>query len=326
MLKAVISFICWYALFIVQKMKILFGILIVLVVLLLVADLIYSRIVLARWAKWEKTVERNADGVRLHCAPFSMGEGGVAILMVHGFADSPSLYRRYAPVLAERGYHCKAIRLPGWAVALDEMRQVELDDWRAKIEEEVNTLRASYDRVWVVSHSLGAALSLNLASDNKLGADGLVAITPMIKVADHRSPVLTSAQWFKVSSAALNFSRTVESIFPVDMHDESMVDQMYRDTFVPRNIYEALFELMRDLRGRAGDITLPLLMILSDDDMIVDSEAAERFYKRVGAADKKLVTVEGSGHVVPLDHAWEATVDIIDQYIQSEEEAARGSE
>lgn len=297
-------------------MKTALAIVFVLIATIIVADFIYSRIVLARWAKWEKTVERDADGVRLHCAPFSMGQGTIAILMVHGFADSPSLFRNYAPHLSEKGYHCKAIRLPGWAVPLDQMRKVSLGDWNENISSEVAALRADYEQVWVVSHSLGAAVSLNLAKDAALGADGLVAITPMVKVADTRSPVLTSAQWFEVSNALLHLSSTVESIFKVDMHDESVSDSLYRDTFVPRNIYRALFDVMGELKGNAGKIKLPTLMILSKDDLIIDSAAAEQFYKRLGANHRKLLTVEDSGHVVPLDNDWQATADVIDEFIQ----------
>ena len=306
-------------------MKIAFYIIIILVLAVVVGDFIYSKVVTARWAKWEATVVRDEQGVRAKCAPFAMGEGRTALLMVHGFADSPALYRKYAPAFAEKGYHCQAIRLPGWAVHMDEMKTVDLGDWENKIIEEVVALRKRHDQVWIVSHSLGAALTLNLSIDEKIPVDGVVLITPMVKVADTRSPVLSSAQWFEVSKRILNFSTKLESIFKVDMRDQSMADQLYRDTFVPRNIYQALFDLMAELKGRAGEMNVPTLMILAKEDLIIDTPAAERFFKRIASEYRKLVMVEDSGHVIPLDNDWEATVDLIDNFIQGREGVEHGS-
>ena len=307
-------------------MKTTLSILALLVVTIVVADFIYSRVVLARWAKWERGVTRGNDGVRQHCEAIQQGEGRVALLLVHGFADSPAVYRKYVPALAEKGYACHAIRLPGWAQPLEEMRKVDAEDWRTAIGSELEALRKTHDEVWVIAHSLGAGLSLELASRGELHADGLVAITPMIEVANKRSPVLTPAQWFKVSKALLHLSSVVESVFAVDMRDESMRGNLYRDTFVPRNIYDALFDVMAGLKGKAKDITLPTLMILAEEDLIVETAAADRYFKRLGAAVKKLVVVEDSGHVVPLDHDWEVTTEIIDAFIQAEVASAVSEE
>src|SRR5206468_12893176 len=75
-------------------------------------DLLYSLVVGHLYRRWEAGIERDADGVRLGCREFTLGEGKDAVLLVHGFGDSPAIFRRIAPALAAKGFACHALRLP----------------------------------------------------------------------------------------------------------------------------------------------------------------------------------------------------------------------
>ncbi len=79
------------------------------------AGFAYSRVVDRRAAAWEKTVERNPDGIRLDSLDYQVGEDDPVLLMIHGFGDSPVVFTEMSVELARRGFTCKAIRLPGFA-------------------------------------------------------------------------------------------------------------------------------------------------------------------------------------------------------------------
>jgi hypothetical protein len=75
-------------------------------------DLLYSALVRRSYARWEAATARGPDGVRRGCEALTVGRGEAAILLIHGLADSPAVYRRMAHALAANGFTCEAMRLP----------------------------------------------------------------------------------------------------------------------------------------------------------------------------------------------------------------------
>jgi carboxylesterase len=284
---------------------------------LLGIDFLYSLVVRSRLAAWEDGLVRGPDGVVAGCEPFEMGEGKTALLLVHGFSDSPALFNKMAPALAEQGFYCRAIRLPGWAEPMDRLGGVKREDWLKAVELGVTDLRdASYDHVVVLAHSLGAACALELAARARIRADALVILAPMLKVSDRRSPVLSSRTWHEVGKWILPFTRSLESSFPVDQHDPEGRDDNHRDRFIPRSVYDELFALIDSLAGRAGEIHLPVLMVLSEEDQVIDYAYAEDYFNQLDTDDKKLVTLKNSGHVIPLDYEWEMVVGLTVDFVK----------
>jgi esterase/lipase len=84
---------------------------------------------------------------------------------------------------------------------------------------------------------------------------------------------------------------------------------MRDDKFIPRVVIRDLFALVARNRGRAGRVRIPLLMILARHDLIVDNRTAESFFNACAARPKRLLYVENSGHMLPLDQGWEKLVD-----------------
>src|SRR5579871_5198861 len=74
-------------------------------------DFSYSLLVQFQYARWEAGIVRDPDGVRRGCREFTVGRGDTALLLIHGFSDSPAVFRRMAPDLAARGFACRAMRL-----------------------------------------------------------------------------------------------------------------------------------------------------------------------------------------------------------------------
>ena len=260
-------------------------------------DYIYSR----------RTRSRSkAPGVRrASTTPFALNEAGSpALLLVHGFADGPSVYAKLAPALAEAGCSVCAMHLSGSGMAADEMEAITLETWRADIDRELSALRSKQPNrpIWLVGHSLGGALVFDAALRSAHSVAGLVLLAPLIEPSNARSPLLTSRQWFAVLSRALHFSDIVESRLPADLHDASARAQYKTDRFIHRNIYRSLFDTIDAIANRAADWHGPLLMVVSPTDQIVDTAASTRFFHAAcNASPSQLVKHHTGGHVLPLD-------------------------
>ena len=121
-------------------------------------DLVYALLMKSRYARWEAGIERDPDGVRRGCREYYVGQGDTAVLLIHGFADAPTLYQRMAPALAGEGFTCRVMRLPHFAMPMDDYRRTNAAQWREAVRSELRELRQRQARVVVVAHSLGAAV------------------------------------------------------------------------------------------------------------------------------------------------------------------------
>lgn len=286
-------------------------------VLWLLGDFAYSRYIAYSIRRWEASVPWTSDGYSPHADEYTLGEGETALLMVHGFGDSPQLYRKMAPELANRGYVCRAILLPGFGQDVSSYAESSMEDWLRKLADETETLRTQYERVWIVGHSLGGAISINyVLRQPSQDLEGLVLIAPAVAVSNQRSPLLPTRTWHELSKYLLFFSRTSRSPFHMDAHDPDERERAHRNVFTPRYIVDQTFELIDRNRGRASEIRMPTLVFLSTSDKVVDSGAVENFFEDLGSSRKELVRLERSGHMIPVDFQWLDVVGQIDEFIR----------
>ena len=302
----------------------LIAILIAIPVLFLLTDLVYSLVMRYRYRRWEAGIERDTEGVRAGCREFTLGEGEDAVLLVHGYGDSPAVYQRMAPALAERGFACHGLRLPEFGTPMARYRTTSGALWREAVRSAIAELRRRHRRVYIVAHSLGAAVSVEAVADPASAVDGMVLLAPLFAVSNARSPLLPARVWYRLLDRLLVFTDYVGMIHPPDAWDKSALAVMREDKFVPRVVIRELFRLLERNRERAKTFHVPLLMILARHDLVVDNAAAERFFNDCAARPKRLITVEDAGHMLPLDRGWEKLVDEAARFFREEAAAPVG--
>jgi carboxylesterase len=279
-------------------------------------DLLYAGWTALRYRHWEKGVERGKDGVRVGCEAFTVGQGDTAILFVHGYADAPAVWKKKAEALAERGYTCRALRLPGFAQPIETYQTTSLVKWKETVRDEAADLRESHEQVWIAGHSTGGALALHLAVTEPDLVDGIILHAPLLKVSDRRSPLLKTHQWFAIGDRILNASQMVENIFPIEGDDPAVGNYPYRDPFVPMVVVRDLFALMKELEGQAPRVRQPVLLFHGGQDKVVDNEVAQSFFDNLGSSVKERVDFPRAGHAIPIDSSWEESLERTDVFIR----------
>lgn len=281
------------------------------------ANLIHGAWVLIRRRLWERRHARDASGLLPLAAPYTRGDGPVALLFIHGFADTPRVWARMAERLAATGaFTCRAMRLPGCAEPAREAARQSLSAWRRAVDAETDHLRAAHGRVWLVGHSMGGALALDAALRRPEAVDGLGLFAPLAAVSRKRSPLFAPDTWFRVARVALCLSPVFESCFSADAVAVDDPSFSYpRDRFIPFCVYGGLFELVRSNRSRATELERPVYAVLSERDSVVDTPAALRWLETCHATPKQVRVFGDTGHVLPLETNWRETTDELADFI-----------
>jgi esterase/lipase len=292
--------------------------LLTLVGLWLAGDLIYSRVVNARLRAWEASVSWRPDGVRKGCAAYTIGSGSVAVLLVHGFNNAPRLYDKMAPLLAELGFTVRVMRLPGAAEPMANVKRTTHEQWIAATQDELKQLRARHQKVHVVAHSLGGAITIHCLVNDSSAADRAVLLAPVLGVSSRRSPLLPTRAWHTIGNRLLLFTTVTEAPFSLDVHDPDVRDYPWQNRFVARKSIDELFAMLDKNRGKAASFRTPLMMVLSRDDQVIDWRAAQQFYDNAQSSEKRLRFMADTGHAIPIDNGWRELTREIAEFLQAQ--------
>jgi len=288
----------------------------------LVINLLHGLWIGLRHWRWEATITRDANRLLPQAGPYTRGNGPIALLFVHGFADSPMLWSRMADYIQTRdnSFTCRAMRLPGSGDPLSVTRHVTLEQWRQAVDDEVATLRKTHAQVWLVSHSLGGALCIDAALRKPDAVEGLVLLAPLIQVSSKRIPLVPAELGFRCSEWVFLFSPVFESMFawkPTAVEDSSFT--YVRDRFIPFQTYRNLFQLIQANEEQAHNLKAPLFAALSRFDHVVDSKAASQWLEH--AQGKKEIRWTETGHVIHLDTGWQKLTDDMILFIKTASKA-----
>ena len=91
------------------------------------------------------------------------GGGRKAVLGLHGFAGYPGELSLPSAVLHKAGYTVFVPRIPGHGTNGEDFNTTTHHDWIRRAVDAYEDLKAVYDQVYVMGHSMGGILALLLA-------------------------------------------------------------------------------------------------------------------------------------------------------------------
>lgn len=243
------------------------------------------------------------------CEEFSLGKGPVGALLVHGYTSSPQNMRALGDYLAERGIRVAAPRLPGHGTTWQDLNSRSGDEWREYVEAALDSLSSECEEVFLVGLSFGGALSLELAARRPGEIAGLVTLAGIVFTKDPRrflAPVI---------------KRVAASLPGVgnDIADPTLKEIVY-DRLPTKATHQMLGHL-RMARAALPQVTCPILIMHGRQDHTVSPDNASYIYDHVGSAEKDLVWLDRSYHVITLDYdrdeVYSRTYDFIKEHAKN---------
>lgn len=239
---------------------------------------------------------------------YSSEGGDVGCLLLHGFTGNPASLRPLAETLTDAGLAVELPRLPGHGTTWRQLQRTGWRDWVREAQAGLTVLRDRTRAQVVVGLSMGGALALHLAqtldhpgtdapgggtdADDRrpAGLVGAVVINPWLRPTDPRAGLVPWLKWVLPATSG------VGNDIAKPGGDELAYDR------VPLRAVASVFELQRSVRTHLDAVRLPLLVLTSRQDHVIDPADSRLVMQRVGSDDVEQVMLADSYHVATLDY------------------------
>jgi carboxylesterase len=216
------------------------------------------------------------------------GRVGVGALLVHGFTGVPREVRPLGEALAAAGHTVLGVRLAQHGTQPSDMIRSHWHDWYGSVLDGYTLLRDQCEKVFVMGLSMGGALALYLAAHQPVAG--------VVTMATPSRPFLASLPWRSRYALPLSYVRPyVRKGPPSPTSDPGHIAY---DRYPVRAIAQ-LLALVAQVAVSLPRVTAPALIIHSRADGFVPDANAEYIYDHLGSAQKDLVWLSRSGHILP---------------------------
>ena len=240
------------------------------------------------------------DGIVSGAAPIDLiGDGAGAVLMLHGFGDTPQTLEYLAQAIHAQGWTVRAPLLPGHGRTLAAFAASRAETWIDSARAELDSLQSRYATVSVIGLSMGGSLATILAAERPDIA-ALVLLAPYLSMPTRLR-------------RAARFHHVLGVAFPYlpggggrSIRDPAEVARNLAYGFTtPRLVFE-LSRIVTRARKAAPKVSVPTLVVQSRHDHRIPPDAAERAFALFTAAERTLRWTEGNGHIITVDYGRDA--------------------
>jgi lysophospholipase len=247
------------------------------------------------------------------------------IVIVHGYCEHRGRYRHVAEYLVAQGYAVLAGDLRGHGESGGERGYVRrfsdyLDDVKAFLAEAqlmfatagrgeadsdgMPPATADVDaplRPVLLAHSLGGLVALEFVLANPMAVRAMVLSSPFLgiklEVPGWKRGLALAASMLRPTTRLPNGIDANDVSHDPDVRKRYATDPLITHDATARWFTESQAN-QADVRMRAGRVRVPTLVLQAGDDRIVDSEACQEVFARLGSSDKMLNVYPGLFHEV----------------------------
>lgn len=269
------------------------------VVLFVVAAVVRTRVGVIKKFEASFAARRpvGANGIVIGAEPvYLRGSDSHAVLLIHGFGDTPQSVQPLADALKAAGWTVNAVLLPGHGRSLREYAAARPSEWIAHVQSSYRELRATHTTVVVCGISMGAALSTILAAEHtEIPAVALLA------------PYFVMQRDMQIRSV---LARLLEFVIPYHANtggDRSIHDAAARARTVGTGVVTggslmALRAISLRAQHALPSLSARVLYLQSrEDNRLSQTDAIEQF-ARIGSVTKEQRWLTGCGHIITVDY------------------------
>jgi len=258
------------------------------------------------------------DGIIAGAGPIDLPtDGRHALLLLHGFGDTPQTLEYLAAFLHGQGWAVRAPLLPGHGRTLDAFAASRAGEWIDHARSEFDRLQARYETVAIVGQSMGGALATILASQTR-DLQALVLLAPYLSMPTRLRRAANVHYLLGIGFPFLHGGGGERSI----RDPAELARNLAYGFTTPRLVFE-LSRIVKRARAAAPSVSAPTLVIQSRQDHRIPPEAAERAFSLFTASERRLMWTEGNGHIITVDYGRQSVFAAVSEWLESHVRDAR---
>ena len=220
------------------------------------------------------------------------GDGRIGAVCLHGLTGTPYEVRPIGEALAARGIHACGPVLPGHDSSPEALARLPYAAWIEAAREAIARQRVHHEVVFVTGLSLGGLTTLAVATEGIADAIAVVAAPLYLRPA----PLVALVPVFKY------FYPYLPKREGSDIQEPGARPRQPGYKKMPLRSVHELIKMQRWVRGRLARISVPIFVGHGALDRTVASRDAHEIVGSVSSDDRRLLMLERSGHVVPVDY------------------------
>lgn len=210
------------------------------------------------------------------------------IVFIHGIIEGPKQFRRLGQIAYNLGYAINILLLPGHGGKGSAFAKTSYKEWMKYVTKQVQEMKAQYDEVILVGHSMGALFTIceAAASDYKIVA--IILMDTPIKI--HLWPRVVEGA-FKIGARDIkpweNYTRAEYDAISV-----GRTSSLGYLGWISR--YCEVFTLIHYTKKQIYKLRMPILLIFAKKDEFV-SIKSKRYFEEMPLVLQEVI-LEDSGH------------------------------
>jgi carboxylesterase len=252
-----------------------------------------------------------ADGVLVGAESVTLaGTRRGAVLLLHGYNDSPQSLHFVAAALHAHGWTVRVPLLPGHGRQLQDWAATGAADWERAARGELAALQGLHEEVAVGGLSMGGALAFMLAAEQPsvravIGFAPYLHASLSVEVLQFIAPLASfGAKYFASGGAA-------------SVHDPVASEEMIAYRCSTPHLAVELEKIVRITRKGLARVRQPVLVVQSLEDNRIPAASAAASFAMIGSDDKTLHWTTGNGHVVTVDYGHEAIERVVTEWLET---------
>lgn len=228
------------------------------------------------------------------------------VLLVHGLNGSQRDMDEIFELLTEQGVVTESILLPGHGTHVKDMIPIGWPEWSIFVRDELCRLKERCEHVFLIGHSLGGSLCLHAAAHEEVA--GVVTMCAPLHM-------------FPWTLPAVKLAKLVTPILPTireDVRDPEARKRYTRDVYrwTPMAPVLSMLQHLPEVKQKLPMIHAPALIMAAVHDHVVPVRDGYEIHRLLGSAEKELVILHRSYHVVMKDHDREEVLAHIQSFVR----------
>jgi glycerol kinase len=251
---------------------------------------------------------KTSDGLELFSQNWVPQSAVGAIVIIHGLAEHSGRYAATAKHLAGAGWAVYACDLRGHGLSPDGQRpgRVHVDKFSDYAQDVDALMKLAVERHpglprIILGHSMGGLISITYALDHPDALKGAIISSPALGTHPDYQPPLVLRLLVKVLSRLAPRALFKSNLDTNAISRDPQVVQAYiSDPLVSEKVsarwFNSMMKAIVDANSRAASLRIPMLLMQSGDDILVDPAAPGRWAEAAPNGLVELVVWEGLFH------------------------------